>query len=124
MPHFLQGNYRFEIGKIVCVDKDGEQEDPVVFMKPASSIVHQGDDILRGATIKVVQGTGIGQTRIVIFNDVDSITVANPWIEALPRRPSPTSPRTARRTGTTTATARWPWPSPSGPSRSGRTSSS
>jgi 2-keto-4-pentenoate hydratase/2-oxohepta-3-ene-1,7-dioic acid hydratase in catechol pathway len=46
MPHFLQGNYRFEVGKIICVERDDEDADPTVFSKPSSSIIHQGDDIL------------------------------------------------------------------------------
>jgi hypothetical protein len=46
-------------------------------------VVAQGDDALRGATVKVVAGAGIGQTRLVIFNTATSITVSNPWIEAL-----------------------------------------
>ncbi|MHC1764378.1 MAG: hypothetical protein AB9869_08735 [Verrucomicrobiia bacterium] len=41
------------------------------------------EDSLRGATITVVAGAGIGQTRLVIANTANSITVANPWIEAL-----------------------------------------
>lgn len=41
------------------------------------------EDMLRGATIKVVQGAGIGQTRLIIANDANTVTVANPWIEAL-----------------------------------------
>lgn len=46
-------------------------------------IVNQGDDILRGATVKVVGGTGIGQVRLIIANTANSITVANPWIQPL-----------------------------------------
>ncbi len=40
-------------------------------------------NMLRGATVKVTQGAGIGQTRLIIANDANTITVANPWIEAL-----------------------------------------
>jgi len=40
-------------------------------------------DLLRGATVKIIAGAGIGQTRLIIANDADTITVANPWIEAL-----------------------------------------
>jgi Ca2+-binding RTX toxin-like protein len=43
----------------------------------------QEQNLLRGATVKVVAGAGIGQTRLVIANTANSITVANPWIEAL-----------------------------------------
>ncbi|MDH4186389.1 MAG: hypothetical protein OEV08_05280, partial [Nitrospira sp.] len=46
-------------------------------------IIAEGDDILRGATVKVVAGAGIGQTRLVIENTANTITVANPWIVAL-----------------------------------------
>jgi hypothetical protein len=43
----------------------------------------QGTDYLRGATVKIIDGAGIGQTRLVIFNDATTITVANPWIQPL-----------------------------------------
>jgi Ca2+-binding RTX toxin-like protein len=46
-------------------------------------VLAQGDDQLRGATIKIVDGAGIGQTRLIIANTADTITVANPWIQPL-----------------------------------------
>ncbi len=46
MPHFLLGNYRFEVGKIICVEREDEKDEPLIFMKPPSSIIHQGDDII------------------------------------------------------------------------------
>ncbi|MEA3557908.1 MAG: fumarylacetoacetate hydrolase family protein [Candidatus Thermoplasmatota archaeon] len=39
MPYFTQEKYRIEIGKIVCIDR-AEDSDRVLFIKPASSIIH------------------------------------------------------------------------------------
>jgi hypothetical protein len=38
-----------------------------------------GVDVLRGATIKIISGSGIGQIRLIIANTADTITVATPW---------------------------------------------
>ncbi|MGA1820307.1 MAG: fumarylacetoacetate hydrolase family protein [Thermoplasmatota archaeon] len=46
MPFFIQGSFRFEIGKIVCLEFEDEKDPPVVFTKPATSVVHQDDDVL------------------------------------------------------------------------------
>jgi 2-keto-4-pentenoate hydratase/2-oxohepta-3-ene-1,7-dioic acid hydratase in catechol pathway len=46
MPHFIQGSFRFEIGKIICIEREKEKDDPVIFLKPPSSIIHQGDEII------------------------------------------------------------------------------
>lgn len=46
MPHFIQGSFRFEIGKIICIEKDPNEKDPLIFLKPPSSIIHQGDEII------------------------------------------------------------------------------
>jgi Ca2+-binding RTX toxin-like protein len=46
-------------------------------------ITDQGDNALRGATVKVIAGSGIGQIRLVIANDADTIEVNNPWATAL-----------------------------------------
>jgi Ca2+-binding RTX toxin-like protein len=46
-------------------------------------ITDQGDDVLRGATVKVISGAGIGQVRLVIGNTLDTITVATPWFTPL-----------------------------------------
>ena len=46
-------------------------------------IVDQGENALRGAEIKVIDGAGIGQTRLIIENTADTITVANPWVQPL-----------------------------------------
>ena len=46
MPHFTQGSFRFEIGKIICIEKESGNDDPVIFLKPPSSIIHQGDEII------------------------------------------------------------------------------
>jgi len=44
-----------------------------------------GHDIqaLRGTTVKVIAGSGIGQVRLVIGNTLDEIFVSNPWSTAL-----------------------------------------
>ncbi|MBN1539077.1 MAG: fumarylacetoacetate hydrolase family protein [Candidatus Thermoplasmatota archaeon] len=46
MPHFIQGSHRFEIGKIVCVEVKEEDGPPLVFIKPATSVVHQDDEVV------------------------------------------------------------------------------
>jgi len=50
MPHFVQGSYRFEAGKIICVEnsKGGEDNGPLVFTKPPTSIIHDDDLIIPG----------------------------------------------------------------------------
>ena len=40
---------------------------------------NQGIEALRGATVKVTAGSGIGQVRLVIGNTLDEIFVNNPW---------------------------------------------
>jgi 5-carboxymethyl-2-hydroxymuconate isomerase len=50
MPHFVQGKYRFEAGKILCVEnsRGGEGEGPLVFIKPPTSIIHDDGAIVPG----------------------------------------------------------------------------
>ncbi|MBN1390059.1 MAG: fumarylacetoacetate hydrolase family protein [Candidatus Thermoplasmatota archaeon] len=45
MPHFVQGSHRFEIGKIVCIEVNEEDGPPVVFLKPATSVIHQDEEV-------------------------------------------------------------------------------
>lgn len=46
MPHFIQGSHRFEIGKIVCIEMEDGDTSPLVFIKPATSVVHQDDEVV------------------------------------------------------------------------------
>ena len=48
-------------------------------------ITTQGDDALRGATVKIIAGAGIGESRLIVGNDslTGEIEVANPWRTAL-----------------------------------------
>jgi 2-keto-4-pentenoate hydratase/2-oxohepta-3-ene-1,7-dioic acid hydratase in catechol pathway len=48
MPHFVQGDYKFEVGKILCVRSSGDGKGPIIFLKPPSSILHEGESILMG----------------------------------------------------------------------------
>jgi Ca2+-binding RTX toxin-like protein len=46
-------------------------------------ILDQGDDVLRGATVKIIAGAGSGQVRTVIANDGNKLTVSEPWFTPL-----------------------------------------
>ncbi|MGA1872473.1 MAG: fumarylacetoacetate hydrolase family protein [Thermoplasmatota archaeon] len=45
MPFFVQGSYKFEIGKIICVELEDEDHSPLIFTKPATSVIHQDDEV-------------------------------------------------------------------------------
>ena len=70
-------------GLFVAADTvEGSREVSIAGGLPTFTI-DQGMDSLRGATVKVISGEGIGQVRLIVGNDADTLTVNNAWSRPL-----------------------------------------